>query len=142
MAGLFSSIFGKPVKESYLDPVSNEYRIVTTDNTLHAIPAEALQANMINSRLPPIAPPWVNTPYKNANPTNPLDDESYRIRLIRMRLRIPEGSLLPYQFLATHFAGEEVIVFVVQDGQPVTLRDEAPLFPSDQLITQLRLLEK
>jgi hypothetical protein len=71
-----------------------------------------------------------------------LQSEHYRMKLIAMRLRIPEGNKLPYQDLFTSLAGDKVFVFVVQDGQAVTLEDTATMFPSDQLITQLRLLNK
>lgn len=90
-----------------------------------------------------MTPPWVHK-----NPVNPsplgsiLDSEAYRHKLLAMRLRVPEGQRMPFHDLFTSLAGDKVFVFVVQDGQAVTLEDEAPLYPSDQLITQLRLLEK
>lgn len=71
-----------------------------------------------------------------------LESENYRQRLLYMRLRIPEGSKHPYEYLSSHLSGDKVYVFVVQDGQAVTLEDAATMFPSDQLITQLRLLDK
>ena len=71
-----------------------------------------------------------------------LQSEHYRMKLIAMRLRIPEGNKIPYQDLFTSFSDDKVFVFVVQDGQAVTLEDTATMFPSDQLITQLRLLNK
>ncbi len=71
-----------------------------------------------------------------------MQSELYRMKLLAMRLRIPEGNTLPYQDLFTSLAGDKVFVFVVQDGQAVTLEDTAAMFPSDQLITQLRLLDK
>lgn len=54
-------------------------------------------------------------------------------------------SLTPFQFIEAVRAGDgsKVFVFVLtRDGRPVTLEDDSPLFPSDQLITQLRLLEQ
>lgn len=73
---------------------------------------------------------------------NSLKSENYRNKMIAMRLRVPEGNTMPYQDLFTSLAGDKVFVFVVQDNQAVTLEDDAALFPSDTLITQLRLLDK
>lgn len=71
-----------------------------------------------------------------------IEREDYRNRILCMRLRIPDGGMIPFQHLSTALAGDKVFVFVVQDNQAVTLEDTAALFPSDQLITQLRLLDK
>jgi hypothetical protein len=79
---------------------------------------------------------------KNATGIDTIEDEHHRARMIGMRLRLSNGVRWPYQHLSSALAGEKVFVFVVQDNQPVTLVDEAPMFPSDQLITQLRLLQK
>ena len=73
---------------------------------------------------------------------NSLKSENYRMKMIAMRMRVPEGNTMPYQDLFTSLAGDKVFVFVVQDNQAVTLEDDAALFPSDTLITQLRLLDK
>ena len=54
-------------------------------------------------------------------------------------------SVTPFQFIEAVRAvgGGKTYVFVLtRDGKPVTLEDDSPLFPSDQLITQLRLLEQ
>lgn len=62
------------------------------------------------------------------------------VDMIRMRLRIPPyGS--PWQFLEC-FCGtdNQVHVFMVMDNKPITLTEPWDLFPSDTLITQLRLL--
>lgn len=102
------------------------------------------------------APPWANHHFDDAanilnvqavskNPTvlgSVIENENYRARLVQMRLRLREGETMPYQYFATALAGDKVFVFIVQDNQAVTLQDEAAMFPSDVLITQLRLLEK
>lgn len=64
-----------------------------------------------------------------------------RMKMLAMRLRA-ELTKLPYEFIDTHLSGDKVFVFVVQDNQAVTIEDSTALFPSDTLITQLRLLEK
>ena len=51
----------------------------------------------------------------------------------------------PFQFIEAVRTNDnsKVYIFVLtRDGKPVTLEDDSPLFPSDQLITQLRLLEQ
>lgn len=98
-------------------------------------------------------PPWVNAAVNTTHTLgtyqtgasqlgNLIEMEPYRMKVLAMRLRLRDGERFPYQFLTTAYANDKVFVFVVQDGQAVTLTDEAPMFPSDQLITQLRLLDK
>jgi hypothetical protein len=60
--------------------------------------------------------------------------------MIRMRLGLTPGAPLPFQFIEHYkVSAEKHIVFVVQGGKPVIIED-GELFPSDQLITQLRLI--
>ena len=60
--------------------------------------------------------------------------------MIYMRLHLAMHER-PFQFLECYRDNSErVHVFIVQDDRPVTLIDEWGLFPSDMLITQLRLL--
>lgn len=76
------------------------------------------------------------------SPASTVDNEHFRYRLVMMRLRRREGETHPYQHFSTALAGDKVFIFVVQDNQAVVLDDNAAMFPSDTLITQLRLLEK
>jgi hypothetical protein len=47
-----------------------------------------------------------------------------------------------FSFIAAHkLNNEKVAVFVVRKGEPVTIIDDWALYPSDALLTQLRLLE-
>jgi hypothetical protein len=64
--------------------------------------------------------------------------------MIATRLHLGPGDKLPFEFIEAHRSrcGEKVFVFVVAGDKAVTLEDEWPLFPSDTLITSLRLLEK
>jgi len=58
-------------------------------------------------------------------------------QMILMRLGYTTG---PFQALHAHkLASGKMLVFVIANDHPVTLED-GDLFPSDQLITQLRLL--
>lgn len=67
-------------------------------------------------------------------------DDSRKI-MIAMRLRLDEGGEWPFQHISTAHAGDKVFVFVVQNNGPVTLEDDASLFPSDRLVSQLTLLK-
>jgi hypothetical protein len=69
-----------------------------------------------------------------------ITSDLHRMRMIMMRLRITEASTIPFQHISTGLGGDHVFVFIVKGGEPITLRDDVALFPSDTLITQLRLL--
>lgn len=64
--------------------------------------------------------------------------------MVRMRLRSkPESYFEHWHFHKTLRKGEQLVIgIIVQDGVVTVLEDAWGLFPSDQLITQLRLLEK
>lgn len=84
----------------------------------------------------------------NTQPAQPVQgapgvyDYGFRQSLLRMRMRVSNGESLPFEDLMHSVSGEKVYVFVVQNGQAVTLEDTISLFPSDTLITQLGLLRK
>lgn len=61
--------------------------------------------------------------------------------MIASRLRM-SGQTLPFDHLYVAEAGEKVVVFVLQGGQNLTIEDDKALFPSDALMTQLRLIMK
>ncbi|HEY7822613.1 MAG TPA: hypothetical protein VIG24_07265 [Acidimicrobiia bacterium] len=63
-----------------------------------------------------------------------------REAMMRMRLRVSIHKDLPFQHMSTVEIEEKILVFVVQNNEYVVLEDETALFPSDTLITQLRLL--
>lgn len=48
---------------------------------------------------------------------------------------------VPFEHMSVHLNAEKAIIFIVCNKQPVTLTDDLPLFPSDALVTQLRMLE-
>lgn len=64
--------------------------------------------------------------------------------MVRMRLRSKPSSYFEHwHFHKTLRKGESLVVgLIIQDGEVTVLEDAWALFPSDQLITQLRLLEK
>jgi hypothetical protein len=73
-------------------------------------------------------------------PKDPVESESLRYKMLCMRLRITEGQKMPFQQLNTALAGDKVFVFVVNRDEAVILEDARDLFPSDDLVTQLRLI--
>ena len=87
----------------------------------------------------------MNTPYMVPSTLRPSDiGHPYLTakQMICMRLHIAEGAMLPFDFMECYVGENEVIVFLVANGQPLTLSDEKTLFPTDQLITKLNLLRK
>ena len=78
----------------------------------------------------------------------PMSDVQYSsdklAQMVGMRLRTPPGAYFGnWHFHKTTRDGEEVVYcFIVNDGRATVLEDGWPLFPSDELITKLRLLEK
>lgn len=71
-----------------------------------------------------------------------IDDEVDRMRMIAFRLRLGYRDQPPFDYVATHKGDEKVFVFVVSGNTPVILEDDLAMFPSDTLVTQLRLMMK
>jgi hypothetical protein len=59
--------------------------------------------------------------------------------MIASRLRVPVRNF-PFAKFSTYEQNGTVYVFIVLPAGPVTLEDDASLFPSDGLMAQLRLL--
>jgi hypothetical protein len=68
-----------------------------------------------------------------------LESGGDRIAMIEMRLRMPFGAS-GFSHISTAMTEEKVLVFAVVRDQYTVLEDEIGLFPSDALITQLRLI--
>jgi hypothetical protein len=65
------------------------------------------------------------------------------LAMIGSRMRWDPEAMLPFDVIAPHRINEEqVAVFIVVSGRALIIHDDANLFPSDTLVTQLRLLEK
>lgn len=65
------------------------------------------------------------------------------LQMIQMRLSrgVKEGQkILPFQHIDAYVSEKTAVVFMVINDKPVTIEDDVGLFPSDNLITQLRLL--
>jgi hypothetical protein len=70
-----------------------------------------------------------------------LDSEAGREAMICSRMRCDRPHM-GIDHMKTVKQGETVYVFIVQAGEYVVVQDDTNLFPSDTLITQLRLLQK
>jgi len=87
---------------------------------------------------------WANMPPRYVDPhTQNISD----VGMIFMRMRGNGTSMGDYpkrfDYIATHrITAEKVAVFVCNNGSYVVLEDNTDLFPSDTLITQLRMLQK
>lgn len=81
----------------------------------------------------------VAPPKKRERPSDP----SSLGEMIAMRLHLDEGSAMPFEHLhAFKLKSDKVAVCVAVDGQAQIIEDDWALFPSDTLITKLRLLEQ
>lgn len=58
---------------------------------------------------------------------------------LEMRLRkvLESGNV---EYVDIHRSGDKVFVFVITGGKPVVIEDDWDLFPSDTLVTQMRVL--
>ena len=66
--------------------------------------------------------------------------EEMAFDLLAGRMRIGDGNRMPFQHISMHITPETAYLFIVSDGGPVIIEDSTNMFPSDNLITQLRLL--
>jgi len=73
--------------------------------------------------------------------SRPYDSGPHPMDMIAMRLHIPNGERINLQFISAYVSDKVAYVFVVDNhGKHVTLEDTPDLFPSDALITSLRLI--
>ena len=68
-----------------------------------------------------------------------IRNAEWRNRALTMRMR---WDRVPFEAFYTHYvtAKEEIVIFIIYKDTAVTLTDPAAMFPSDALVTQLRLL--
>lgn len=67
---------------------------------------------------------------KQARPMAPMD-------VLKGRLRI---NGFPFEHISHHINDKMAVLFIVKSDKIVTLEDDPHLFPSDNLVTQLRML--
>jgi len=62
------------------------------------------------------------------------------LRMLAMRMRWDTGASTGLEFISAHKGNELVFIFIVREGQPMILEDDTNMFPSDALVTKLRLM--
>jgi hypothetical protein len=72
--------------------------------------------------------------------TPPMPPKDELQRTLCVRLRMQQGEGFPLEFIDFHVAADKVYVFTVSKGGAAIIEDDRNLFPSDSLITALRLL--
>lgn len=85
-----------------------------------------------------------NGPYPSTQgPPPPLRTMPSNHEMLCMRMRWTDETTPGFDYVAIHSAGEKVFVWVItKDAQAVTIEDEAGLYPSDALVTKLRMLQQ
>ena len=73
--------------------------------------------------------------------SDPIFSREGRLAMLQSRLRTKCVIDMGFDHLDTAYAGDKIFVWLIVKGEPVTLTDEADMFPSDTLITQMRLLK-
>lgn len=121
---LLNSIYGNSV---YPNSLYNAAASTSTYPTL--TPQQTLQALELMRE------------YGKGRSDNTVSNENFRMRALGMRLRLKEGEMFPFEHLNTAHSGEKVFCFLVVKNSPVVLEDEAVLFPSDTLVSQLLMLK-
>lgn len=69
-----------------------------------------------------------------------IDSPDSLLRMLAMRFRLQDGQMFPFEFIMPTKSKDKVIVFLVVNGEPTYVEDGADLYPSDALITKLRLI--
>lgn len=85
--------------------------------------------------------PRISREVNMAEQSNPYDlnNAAVRTRMMCMRLRVPPDNF-PFRHFTTILANGIVYVTIVMPNGPVMFEDDAVLFPSDTLMSSLRLL--
>lgn len=83
------------------------------------------------------------TMHESASRHETISNASWRMSAINMRLRDNyDGTPKGLQDMHTTLSGDKVFIFIVVRGEAVVLEDEASMFPSDVLVTKIRLLQE
>jgi hypothetical protein len=91
----------------------------------------------------------INRAWQNANvkagdfAINPPLRRYSDVEKIGMRLDIPPGPMMGFDSIhVAPMADGKKVVFLIVNGKPMMIEDDEHLFPSDTLITQLRILRR
>lgn len=71
-----------------------------------------------------------------------MRNSAFRLKVLVWRLRLRMGEPLPWQHISTCYLEGNVFIFVVANNKAVILEDDPLLYPSDALISALRLLSE
>jgi hypothetical protein len=78
----------------------------------------------------------INRAFNEEIPTNPFDPDELA-KMLRSRLR----GRLPCKVTHCHKLNDQkVVVFAISEGKAVVIEDDINLFPSDALVTAMRML--
>lgn len=82
-------------------------------------------------------------PWKLAEYPGPGAKRRYtNIGMLAVRMGVQEGEKFPFEHIDVRkVTDQKLIVLVVNKGDYVVIEDDASLFPSDKLVTQLRMLK-
>jgi hypothetical protein len=72
--------------------------------------------------------------------TRLLEERLLRPSLAAGLRYLRDGDEMPFM-ASTRVSDDVIVTFLVANGQPLMLEDDARMFPSDALITKIRLLE-
>lgn len=96
-------------------------------------------------------PPWQMLPLGGPSHTHsiptppqlPLSPSNWEMLCMRMRWQ-PYSGTDSFHYITVHPAGEKMYVWLITKGEfePITLEDDLAMYPSDMLITKLRMIEK
>lgn len=122
------------------NPVPDDRKSLVELAKMAGMPEEKI-AQMLNGLFKAPTPPPL-APSVTTGPTHPITvaTSDKLCNMVLMRLRIPQGASLPMQFMAAHETNDKVFVFMVHKGDAALIEDDSMMFPSDALITKLRLL--
>lgn len=90
-----------------------------------------------------IVPKSGSIPYPTPfEPARPLENPIARAQVLNFRMGVGEGEKIPFDLVETFYVRQSDVVFIliINKGKAVLLEDSAEQYPSDTLITQMRLL--
>lgn len=118
--------------KAHHDMVKAHYDMLRRKKTFGAI-HEALPPPYPFAQMPPVVNHQGNRPYSLGE-----------MMAARMRWGAGDGNWAPgFAHMAIHSVGDKVHIWIItKDGQSIVLKDDEPLYPSDAIITKLRLLQQ
>jgi hypothetical protein len=94
----------------------------------------------------PLPPPPAKKKPAMPRKLTPAQRSANLLNMLSMRMDGVSKSRMikrpKFEYIYAHELEEEVVIFVVAKGGPVMLKDDIKLYPSDALVTQVRLLNE